>query len=49
LLVVALHEPTGEFIYNPSPDQPLQPGIQLIVIGEPDEVQRLRRMVAETS
>ncbi len=49
LLVVALHEPNGDFIYNPSPDQPLQPGIQLIVIGEPGEVQRLRKMVAETN
>ena len=46
LLVVALHEPTGEFIYNPSPDQPLESGVRLIVIGEPDEVHRLRRMVA---
>jgi voltage-gated potassium channel len=48
LLVVALHEPTGEFIYNPSPDQPLKPGIRLILIGEIDEVKLLREMVAET-
>ena len=47
VLVVALHEPTGEFIYNPSPDQPLAPGVSLIVIGEPDQVHRLRRIVAE--
>jgi len=47
LLVVALHEPSGEFIYNPSPDQALEPGIRLIVIGEPDDVQKLRKLLAE--
>jgi voltage-gated potassium channel len=48
LLVVALHEPTGEFIYNPSADQPMEPGIRLIVIGEPGEVKQLRRLMSET-
>ena len=47
VLVVALHEPTGEFVYNPSPDQPLEKGVRLIVIGEPDDVGVLRKLVAE--
>ena len=48
ILVVALHEPTGGFVYNPSPDQPLDPGAQLILIGEADEVDHLRKLVAES-
>ena len=47
LLVVALHEPSGEFIYNPAPDQALDPGIRLIVIGDPDDVQKLRKLLVE--
>ncbi|MCA9594186.1 MAG: potassium channel protein [Myxococcales bacterium] len=45
LLVVALHEPDGSYVYNPSPDRPLAAGTQLIVMGELDSVQKLRAMV----
>jgi voltage-gated potassium channel len=49
LLVVALHEPDGSYIYNPSPDQPLQSEIRLIVIGDPANTKKLRRLVAGKS
>jgi voltage-gated potassium channel len=45
LLVVALHEPGGEYIYNPSPDHPLIAGVQLIVMGELEGVDKLKAMV----
>jgi voltage-gated potassium channel len=47
LLVVALHEPNDRYIYNPQPDHPLGAGTQLIVMGEPDSVEKLRGMLAE--
>ncbi|HEY4159777.1 MAG TPA: potassium channel protein [Polyangiaceae bacterium] len=46
LLVVALHEPDGDYVYNPEPDHPLHGGTGLIVMGEPDGVQKLRELVA---
>ena len=45
LLVVALHEPDGKYVYNPSPDQIVQAGTELIVIGEEDAVQKLRELI----
>jgi voltage-gated potassium channel len=47
LLVVALHEAGDSYIYNPPPDHPLLAGTQLIVMGEPDSVQKLSEMLAE--
>jgi voltage-gated potassium channel len=47
LLVVALHEPDGTYIYNPAPDQRVQAGTQLIVFGELDSVEKLRVLLAE--
>ncbi len=46
LLVVALHEPQGGYVYNPSPDHKLEVGTQLIVMGEVPSVDKLREMVA---
>ena len=46
LLVVALHEPAGGYVYNPSPDHKLEVGTQLIVMGEVPSVEMLREMVA---
>lgn len=45
LLVVALHEPEGGYVYNPSPDHKLDVGTQLIVMGETQSVDKLRAMV----
>ncbi len=47
LLVVALHEPNERYVYNPEPDHALEAGTQLIVMGEPDSVEKLRGMLAE--
>lgn len=47
LLVVALHEPDGKYIYNPVPDQRVQAGTQLIVFGELDSVEKLRALLQE--
>jgi voltage-gated potassium channel len=45
LLVVALHEPDGDYVYNPEPDHPLHGGTGLIVMGEPDGVAKLRELM----
>lgn len=45
LLVVALHEATDEYVYNPSPDHALLAGTQLIVMGETEGVEKLRELV----
>jgi len=45
LLVVAIYEPAGGYIYNPSPDHKLEVGTQLIVMGEVPSVDKLREMV----
>ncbi|HEY4103320.1 MAG TPA: potassium channel protein [Polyangiaceae bacterium] len=45
LLVVALHEPGGEYIYNPAPEHQLHAGTQLIVMGDPDGVEKLRDLM----
>lgn len=47
LLVVALHLPSGEYLYNPRPDQVLERGVHLIVLGAPDSVIKLREMFEE--
>lgn len=45
LLVIALHEPEGGYVYNPSPDHRIDVGTQLIVMGEVVGVDKLREMV----
>lgn len=45
LLVVALQEPNGEYVYNPAPDQVVKGGAQFIVIGEHANVDRLRALL----
>jgi voltage-gated potassium channel len=45
LLVVALHEASNEYVYNPSPDHALLAGTQLIVMGEVDGVEKLRQLI----
>ncbi len=45
LLVIAVRRADREFVYNPDPDFVLQEGATLVVMGEPDGVQKLRKMV----
>jgi voltage-gated potassium channel len=45
LLVVALHEPDGSYVYNPSPDLIIHAGTQLIVIGELESMDKLRELL----
>ncbi len=45
LLVVAVHQEDGSYIYNPSPDQPLEPDMRLIVIGDTVNTRKLRQLV----
>ncbi len=45
LLVVALHERGDVYVYNPSPDHPLHVGTQLIVMGDVEGVDKLRKLV----
>jgi voltage-gated potassium channel len=47
LLVVALHLPDKSYVYNPSPDQALTAGMQLIVMGESDSVEKLRKLIKQ--
>jgi voltage-gated potassium channel len=42
LLVVAVREPGGEFVYNPGPETAISQGMALIVLGETDSVHKLR-------
>ncbi|MBK7583721.1 MAG: potassium channel protein [Myxococcales bacterium] len=46
LLVVALHEPDGQYVYNPLPDQVVKAGSHFIVIGEHANVDKLRALLA---
>ena len=46
LLVVALREPDGKYIYNPSAEYILEAGTYLIVMGDPGGVRRLKELVA---
>jgi voltage-gated potassium channel len=45
LLVIAVRRADREFVYNPDPDFVLQEGATLVVMGEADGVQKLRKMV----
>jgi voltage-gated potassium channel len=42
LLVVAVREASGRFIYNPGPETEIASGMALIVLGETESVQKLR-------
>jgi voltage-gated potassium channel len=46
LLVIAVRQPTREFVYNPDPDFVLAEGMTLVVMGEPDGVKKLRTLVS---
>jgi voltage-gated potassium channel len=45
LLVVALHLADNSYVYNPSPDHALAAGTQLIVMGESDSVEKLKKLI----
>ena len=49
LLVIAVRQPTREFVYNPDPDFVLAAGMTLVVMGESDGVQKLRALIAKTA
>jgi voltage-gated potassium channel len=43
LLLLAVHQPeSGSYVYNPHPDHEVVPGSQLIVMGDPDGVSKMR-------
>ena len=42
LLVVAVREAGGQFVYNPGPETAIADGMALIVLGETESVQKLR-------
>ena len=46
LLVIAVRQPTREFVYNPEPDFVLAEGMTLVVMGASDGVKKLRALVA---
>ncbi|HEY2367900.1 MAG TPA: potassium channel protein [Polyangiaceae bacterium] len=46
LLVIAVRQPTREFVYNPEPDFVLEAGMTLVVMGAADGVKKLRSLVA---
>jgi len=48
LLVIAVRQPTREFVYNPEPDFVLEAGMTLVVMGAADGVKKLRTLVAAT-
>ena len=45
-LVLALRDPVGNFLTNPSPEVPIEPGHVLIAIGTEEELARLSEVVA---
>lgn len=45
LLVLALHEEDGAYVYNPEPDQVVKAGSRFIVIGEHKNVNKLRELL----
>ncbi len=49
LLVIAVRRQDREFVYNPEPDFVLQEGATLVVMGDADGVQKLRKMVEAES
>jgi voltage-gated potassium channel len=50
LLVIAVRKVggngEGEFVFNPDAETRLEPGDQVVVLGRPDQVSRLREYVA---
>ena len=48
LLVIAVRQPTREFVYNPEPDFVLEAGMTLVVMGAADGVKKLRSLVTPT-
>jgi len=48
LLVIAVRQPTREFVYNPDPDFVLDVGMTLVVMGAADGVKKLRALVEST-
>jgi voltage-gated potassium channel len=46
LLVIAVRQPTREFVYNPDPDFVLAAGMTLVVMGAADGVKKLRALVS---
>jgi len=46
LLVIAVRQPTREFVYNPDPDFVLDAGMTLVVMGAADGVKKLRALVS---
>jgi voltage-gated potassium channel len=49
LLVVAVRGADRSFMYNPDPDLVLRAGTTLIVMGETDNIRKLRRLLAESA
>lgn len=49
VLVIAVRDSQGTFIYNPGPDFVLAAGSVLIVLGETPEVRKLRELVRNSS
>ncbi len=49
LLVIALHEPGDHYVYNPGPDAEVKAGAGLIVMGEPEDVAKLRTLFGASS
>ncbi len=47
LLVIAVRQPTREFVYNPEPDFVLDAGMILVVMGAADGVKKLRALVTD--
>ena len=45
LFVIAVKKPSGEFVYHPEPGMKLQAGSVLIVLGQPDEIAKLRSIL----
>ena len=45
LLVVAVRGVDRAFVYNPEPDYAIEQGMTLIVMGETENVRKLRTMV----
>ena len=46
-LVVAIHQPSGEYVYNPNADMKIEAGSSLIVLANMADVDRLRRTANE--
>ena len=47
-LVVAIHQPDGEYIYNPSGEHRLELGASLIVLADRKDVRALRASLEPT-